>query len=95
MDEKERQENINDMKNPGCWPHYPVLPIKRRENSSKGREKLEAAFLLATGEPIVYLLNMWSIGELGCKNLKDVQEKVKSIKYSSFEAMIDDEWEVD
>ncbi len=91
-DEKMRQDDLSMMKNPGKWSRYPILPIKR-VNKSGGMP--EFGLLLPIKNPVVYLVNMWDLGDLGIKTVADIMSKVKSISYDSFEAILDDGWVVD
>jgi hypothetical protein len=90
--EQLRQDDLDMMKNPMTWHCWPILPIKKR-NESGGRP--EFGLLLATKKPVVYLVGMFDLGDLGIKNTADIMKKVKSTAYSSFEAILDDGWIVD
>lgn len=92
INKKMRQEDLDMMKNPGKWCRYPVLPIKRVDKS--GGEP-EFGLLLPIKNPVVYLVNMWDLGDMGLKDTVDIMKKVKSIVYTSFEAILDDRWVVD
>lgn len=91
-DEKMRQDDLSMMKNPGKWSQYPILPIKRVDKSG---EIPEFGLLLPIKNPVVYLANMWDLGDLGVKDTGDIMKKVKSTVYDSFEAILDDGWVVD
>lgn len=86
--EKRKQEDVKLMKDSGQWLRWPILPLVNRE-------KRESAMLLATGEPVVYLENIWSLAELGVKNMADIQQKVKNVKFNNFEEIFDAGWEID
>lgn len=92
IDEQMRQEDLSRMKNPGKWHQYPILPVKRMNKS--GSES-EFGLLLPIKNPVVYLVNMWNLGDMGIKNAADIMNKVKPIAYKSFEAILDDGWVVD
>lgn len=86
--EKRKKENVEMMKHSGKWPRSPILPLINRE-------KRESALLLATGKPVIYLENIFALAELGVKNITDIQQKVKSTAFNSFEEIFDAGWEVD
>ena len=92
IDEKERQECLKMMRNPGTWGLWPILPMKKIREK---HELPENGFLLATGKSKIYLKNFLELLDLGIKTAKEVDEKIQSKEYLSFEAMIDDGWIVD
>lgn len=89
LDEKEREENINMMKDPGKWECWPILPMKRVVRKS---ELPDSGFMLATGDPIVYLKNMY---DLKGGTVKDIMKNTPSKTYPNLEAVLDDGWIVD
>lgn len=86
--EKRKQENVEMMKHSGKWPRSPILPLVNRE-------KRESAMLLAIGKPVLYMENVWALAGLGIKSITDIQQKVKSVTFNSFEEIVDAGWEVD
>lgn len=92
FEEKMRQENLNMISNPATWHRYPILPIKR-VNKSGGMP--EFGLLLADNKPVVYMVNMWDLGDMEIKSTADIINKVKSTVYTSFEAILNDGWVVD
>lgn len=92
INEKMRQEDLDMMKNPGKWYQYPILPVKRVK---KSENVPEFGLLLPIKNPVVYLVNMWDLRDLGIRSSADIMNKVKPIAYKSFEAILDDGWVVD
>lgn len=92
MDEKERKEDLGMMKNPDTWLRWPILPMKKIE---KEEERPKLGFMLATGKPIVYTRNMYELAHIGVKTVKEIMENVSNTEYASFEAVLDDGWQVD
>lgn len=92
IDEKERQENLKMIKDPGTWGCWPILPMKK----IRGEHDLHSVgFLLATGKPKLYLTNFLNLNDLGVRTVKEVDEKVPAKEYDSFENILDDGWVID
>lgn len=89
LDEKERKENLDIMKDPNKWVCWPILPMKKVVRKS---ELQDSGFMLATGEPIVYLKNMY---DLKGGTVKDIMKNTPSKTYESFDAILDGGWVVD
>ena len=65
------------------WPQWPALPLKRYvENMG-----MEVGLLWGNAEPIIYLVNLWSIPP----DLTTAPQ----IKYDNFESLVADGWKVD
>lgn len=85
-----REQELEMMRDPLRWPHRNMLPLVKRYRDVPGKFP-DTAFLYCspmttTVEPVLYMENMW--GELKDKDIPYKQ-------YPSFEAIIDDGWEVD
>lgn len=91
MNEEDKKENLKMMKDPGIWGCWPILPMKKV--IGPGMPKM--GFMLATGKPILYLVNMCDLRRIGASTVQEVMEKVPSEEYTSFEKVLDDGWEVD
>ena len=89
-EEKMIQSDLDMMKNPVSWKQYPFLPIKSNKTG-----KLQVGFLYADKKPVIYLENIFNIGEMGIQTIKDLQSKIKFVVYVSFEDILRDEWIVD
>lgn len=92
MDEKERKEDLDMMKNPDTWWRWPILPMKKIE---KEEDRPKLGFMLATGRPIVYTRNMYDLKDIGVKTVKEIMEKAPNKEYTGFEEILDDGWQVD
>lgn len=89
--EKRRQEYLKMMRDPYTWVNWPILPMKR-----VGRyDPPMTGFLLATGQPKLYLKNFLELHELGINTINEVDKKIESKEYNSFESILDDGWTVD
>lgn len=83
---EEKAEHVALMKDAEEWSWYPLCPVKRYSDG-----KMQAA-VITPGKPIVYLKNLFSIeGDDLAHALKDVP----TVAYPTFEAMVEDGWEVD
>jgi len=91
IDEKERQECLKMMRDPGSWGLWPILPMKKLGEHGPNM----FGFMLATGKPKLYLRNFLDLQDIGIQTAKEADEKIRAKEYASFEAMIDDGWIVD
>ena len=89
-EEKERAENLKLMKSPDKWLCWPILPVKRVIVKT---EMPAIGFMLATGEPVVYLKNMYDLK--GGSSVKDIMENTPSKRYENFEEILNDGWLAD
>ena len=80
--------DLNMINNVDLWSAYPVLPLVRRLQN----QPLECGFIVASSDPIIYKGNIFGLknGLLGPQLLE-----FESVKYPSFEEILDDGWEVD
>lgn len=85
---QKRREYLKMMTDPKIWANYPALSIMK-----KG-EMTEHGILLADRRPIVYLENGYRLDGHKGKIVKFVQKHMKPITYPTFEAILDDGWEV-
>lgn len=88
MNEAEKSKHIDMMVSPGKWPKYPVLPLKRPQDTGGP----EVGLLTAEGKPVVYLKNLF---DLVTGPVKAQVEGCPKMEYDSFEVMVMDGWEVD
>lgn len=89
--EKEKQEDLRMIKDPNTWGCWPILPMKK----ATGEGERPVGFLLATGKPKLYLRNFLDLRGIGVQTVKEIDEKVQSREYVSFEAILDDGWIID
>jgi hypothetical protein len=65
------------------WPRWPMLPLKKRDDSKI------CGFLLGTGYPVVYLKNIYGLKQ------GDTIENLPKQEYDSLQAILDDGWVID
>ena len=88
MNEQEKKVHVDMMASPGRWPCWPWLPLKRRS----GQVWPECGLLRAVNDKlteVVLGVNMWD------GDLKAAVENAEKRMYDSFEAIVNDGWEVD
>jgi len=71
---------LNFILNEDNWPCWPMLPIKRRRPGNIP----ECGVLISGSGPTVYLTNLFTFND-----------NCETVAYDSFQAMIDDNWEID
>lgn len=82
-----KNDELRMMSNPMLWPNL-ALPLVNRKNR-KSHEGPICGMLNGSG-PTIYLINMWDSSHAG-KRWDELPQKT----YESFEAMVEDGWEVD
>lgn len=86
--QQKRRGYFKMMIDPKIWTNYPILSIIR-----KG-EKTGHGVLLADKRPIVYIEDGHRVDGHKGKVAKFVQKHMKPIIYPTFDAILDDGWEV-
>lgn len=92
--ERNRRTYLGIMRNNKSWPRHPVLSLIRKVSTVK-KEITEHAFLLSDLTYILYIENGCSISGCNKDIAKFIVMNMKQSKYPSFEAIVDDMWEVD
>lgn len=91
--ERNRRTYLGIMRNNRSWPRHAVLSLIRKVGTAK-REITEHAFLLSDSTHILYIENGHNISECNKDTAKFIARNMKQSKYPSFEAIVDDMWEV-
>lgn len=86
--QQKRREYFKMLTDPKIWANYPILSIIR-----KG-EKTRHGVLLADKRPVVYIENGRQFDGHKGKVAKFVRKHMKPIIYPTFDAILDDGWEV-
>ena len=89
------EDDLAMLKNPGLWPVWPYLPVKRRNTANPARY-WEIGFLYSTlrepdpsGKVTIYLLNMFD--DFTEERLRESPK----VEYDSPETCLADRWIVD
>lgn len=101
-EEERKSEDLRKMTTPGSWPRLGWLPIKKRAGHGHPHDPDYCALLNCWDEvkPIVYLANLFSVGEEYGKPTADGKghwidlSKVPQKSYPDFKALVE-EWTVD
>lgn len=95
------QKEIFDFENAGCWPMWPILPLKNVMLRHVNVSIPWSAIMIAMGdndgklEKRVYLIGPFDLKEHGLSTTHDIRDKVEYLEYSTWEEMIDAGWRVD
>ncbi len=80
----EKQAHLKLMRNPSLWARWPLLPLKKRKEGSLS----ETGYLIETTAEHCYTVFLGNI-------FSPSPSTDPTVKYVSFEAILDDGWEVD
>lgn len=91
-----KEEDLKYLKNPGLWPCWPIMPMKRR---GKGLPEI-ASLVAIEGYATTLLLDkgtlLWEGEKYKGKSWKEILDMIPSKKaYESAEAILADGWECD
>jgi hypothetical protein len=91
MTAAEREKHKRMMADPGDWPRWPILPLKRTSPQGVG---LECAIMVAWEEHLttVFFADMF---DLPGGTFKEVFGSLPQKKYTDYDAILDDGWMVD
>lgn len=94
MTHPSEMSDLDMMKNPGLWPQWPVLPVKRYRERG---QMPDCAVLIDAGEPqpTVFQINPYDIPAGDLRENIINNPKVKHTKYDTLEALMADGWMVD
>jgi hypothetical protein len=82
------EDDLEGLNDPSCWPHRPLLPVKKREGRIGG--------VVVEGEPgRVYLAELWNLIGESDKAVKAALGRAATVEFDSWEEMLKDGWVVD
>lgn len=98
-----REKTIAMLKNPGSWPHWPVLPMKRRYEGEGGPRVDAAGYSVTADYPTIVLRGFPTTSgvleqlavENGTTSIGTDYEGRIVKRYESIEQMLDDGWAID
>jgi hypothetical protein len=83
------QDYLQMMQNPNCWGQWPYLPLRNRRREAKDADPLQwvLGYLVDSNENCKFTV---FIGNFWVRN-----SRFPTNRYSSFEAILADGWEID
>lgn len=86
---RRKKEDIQHIRQEDSWSNWPVLPVKRH-NRNQPHGLPDCGVLYAGRGVVVFMANMWALPKTEAEFLA-----LKTYRYESAEAMVDDGWLVD
>lgn len=88
---EEHRLNLARMSDPGGWPRWPVLPVKRRGHTT---ESFGIGIMVAVEGRLFHVYNASMFG-LKPGPLSDQLDQMERKEYKDYEGILDDGWVVD